>query len=397
MKDKNILIITSWSYNDALIQTYTLPYVEIISKNLSDSSKIFLVTLEKDNKKIEIKYCKIHHLPVPYHSFGLKGILMWIKLYLKLKKAVRKEKIQYIHAWCSPAGMIGYLLSVFTSRKLIIDSYEPHAESMIENGTWKKSSLAYVMLNFFEKRIAKNANVLISTTKSFMDYSIKKYKLDKNKFYVKPACVDLNLFSDKNIKYKKLLENLDLEDKIVCVYSGKFGGIYLGQEVFNLIKIAENFWGDKFRFLLLTSHSDNEIETYRKKSNIDIKTIIKQFVPFKDIPNYIGLGDFALTPVKPVPSKLFCTPIKNGEYWALGLPIIITKNISDDSDIISENEIGYVLKDLSNDEYLNAVIKIDSIIKGNSRIEVYNKIRPIAEKYRNFKISESIYSEIYIS
>jgi hypothetical protein len=395
MNQKNILIITSWSYNDALIQTYTLPYVEIISKNLSDSSKIFLVTLEKDNKKIEITNSKIHHLPVPYHSFGLKGILMWIKLYLKLKKAVRKEKIQYIHAWCSPAGMIGYLLSVFTSRKLIIDSYEPHAESMIENGTWKKSSLAYVVLNFFEKRIAKNADVLISTTKSFMDYSIKKYKLDKNKFYVKPACVDLNLFSDKNIKYKKLLENLDLEDKIVCVYAGKFGGIYLGQEVFDLIKIAENFWGDKFRFLLLTSHSENEIETYRKKSNIDIKTIIKQFVPFKDIPNYIGLGDFALTPVKPVPSKLYCTPIKNGEYWALGLPIIITKNISDDSEIIESNKIGYVLNELNSEEYLKSIQVINDFISNNSRNQIFHKIRDIAEKYRNFQIAEKIYYQVY--
>ena len=45
------------------------------------------------------------------------------------------------------------------------------------------------------------------------------------------------------------------------------------------------------------------------------------------------------TPVKPVPTKRYCTPVKDGEYWALGLPVIITEGISDDSGIIRENGI----------------------------------------------------------
>ena len=395
MKDKNILVLTSWSYNDALIQTYTLPYIEIISKNIASSSKIFLVTLDKDNKKIEVKNSKIHHISFVYHPFGFKGILMWLKLLLKLKSTLKRNKIEFVHAWCTPAGMIGYLLTIFNSKKLIIDSYEPHAESMIENGTWKKIGLAYFVLSFFEKRIANRADVPIATTKSFVHFSIKRYNLDENKFHVKPACVDLKLFSEKNIKNKELLKKLGLEYKIVCVYAGKFGGIYLGQEVFDLVKIAENFWGDKFRFLLLTSHSDDEIEFFRKKSNIGIKTIIKKFVPFQEIPNYIGLGDFALTPVKSVPSKQFCTPIKDGEYWALGLPIIITKNISDDSEIIETNKIGYVLNALNPKEYSKSIQVISDLISKKSRSQIFNQIREIALNYRDYQIADKIYCQIY--
>lgn len=54
-----------------------------------------------------------------------------------------------------PAGALGYVLSKFTGSKLIIDSYEPHAESMVENGTWKKSSLKFKILFWLEKNRAR--------------------------------------------------------------------------------------------------------------------------------------------------------------------------------------------------------------------------------------------------
>ena len=49
---KNLLIITYWSYKDALIQAYTLPYVKLIRKNLEDHQKIYLVTLEQESNEM---------------------------------------------------------------------------------------------------------------------------------------------------------------------------------------------------------------------------------------------------------------------------------------------------------------------------------------------------------
>ena len=119
------------------------------------------------------------------------------------------------------------------------------------------------------------------------------------------------------------------------------------------------------------------------------------FVPHSQIPKYMGLADFAICPVKPVPTKKYCSPIKDGEYWALGLPVVITKNISIDSDIISANNAGAVIEILNEDGYADAVKKIESIISSSSRAEVYAKIRPLAEKYRNFSIAEEVYKAIY--
>ena len=43
----NILIFTQWSFKDALIQTYTLPYIDIIREAISPGRKIILVTAEQ--------------------------------------------------------------------------------------------------------------------------------------------------------------------------------------------------------------------------------------------------------------------------------------------------------------------------------------------------------------
>jgi hypothetical protein len=108
----------------------------------------------------------------------------------------------------------------------------------------------------------------------------------------------------------------------------------------------------------------------------------------------MGLGDFALTPVRSVPTKRYCTPIKDGEYWALGLPVLINPDISDDSRIIAEARAGVVLQGLSTDSYRRAVLEMDALL-AEGHEALYQRIRPLAEKYRNFGIAETIYRSIY--
>lgn len=396
-KKRNILVITYWSYNFALIQTYTLPYVKIISKNLPKSSTIFLVTLDKIPPIIpeELSGFNIKNKSFTYYPFGLKGALMWIKIIFQLSKLIRKEKIDIIHGWCTPAAGIGYILSVLTGRKLIIDSFEPHALPMVEGNTWKRNGLAFKILFALEKLQLKRATEVICACEGMIEKSKEVYQITKQRYFFKPACVDLTLFSKEKIKNADLIKKYQLEDKITCVYAGKFGGLYLEQETFDFFKIATDYWGDKFRILILTNHSDEEIFQYLKNADISPEYVIKEFVPHSEVPIYMGLADFAFSPVKPLPSRRFSTPIKDGEYWALGLPVVITKDISDDSDIIKKYGIGSVLEELDENNYFKAIKEIDVLLKNNTRMELYNKIRPIAEKYRNFDIAEKVYAAIY--
>jgi hypothetical protein len=404
MQSSGVLVLTYWSFKDPLIQTYTLPYVKIMRNIISGDRKIFLFTLEKmnlaldrqaqDTERNTLAAGGINWICQRYFSFGLRAAWMWIVQIFRLVRLIKQNNIDTIHCWCTPPAAIGYLLAKLTGKRLIIDSYEPHAEAMVENGTWSRNSVAFRILFYLERRQSHKAFAVVSATRGMHEYARIKYGVDLKYFLVKPACVNLNMFSYNNIKNSVLLSTLSLEDKIVCVYAGKFGGIYLDKEVFDFFKACHRYWGDRFRVLILSSHSKEEIELRCSQSDLDKKIVVLKFVSHQEIPDYIGLGDFAITPVKPVPTKRYCTPIKDGEYWALGLPVVIPRGISDDSEIIEESNAGVILNSFSQVAYDDAIVRLEVVIR-KGRETNFRNIRPLAERFRNFKIAEEAYGKLY--
>ena len=400
----NILVLTQWSFKDALVQTYTLPYVDIIRKIVSEENKILLVTAEQQRIALTQEEINIINsdwdkknmalLAQPYQNFGFKKIMASAGNLFRLLKIIRNEKIKTIHAFCTPAGSIAYILSKLSGAELVIDSYEPHAESMVETGTWKKSGWAFRILFTLEKKLTASAKYIIATTSGMKNYAKTKYSIERNDFFIKPACINFHQFypRKKNSEYEYQLE---LQNKLVLVYAGKLGGTYLKDEVFDFVKTCFNYWGDKFRFLMLSNEKDEEIERQILRTGIPYGIVIKKFVFHHDIPDYMSLGDFAINPQAPVPSKRFGTPIKNGEYWAMGLPVVISPDISDDSDIIIENRIGVVINLSEIKNHNAAVQQMDQLLQSCSREEMQEKIFNVAKKYRSFEIAENIYSKIY--
>lgn len=400
----NILVLTHWSFKDALIQAYTMPYVDMMREIISPEKKIILVTSEQQHialKKREQdtineswKERNMQLVAQPYRKFGFRKLTGMITQLISLYKLIKKEKINTIHAFCTPAGGIGYLLSRLTGTKLVIDSYEPHAEAMVENGTWKKNSLAFHSLFYLEKKQTKKAEHLIATSGGMMDYATNKFGISPTSFFVKPACVNMVQFFPR-AKDAMLLKEFNLEGKLVAIYAGKLGGIYLKEEVFDFIKTCYDFWGDNFRFLLLTNSTKEEIDEQVQRVGIPPEIVINRFVVHDEIPRYMSLGDFALNPVKPVPTKRYCTSIKDGEYWAMGLPVVISPDISDDSDIIDKEKIGVVV-DYSDRIGRNEAVKCIGLLLDDSRKnEIRSRILKVAEKYRSFEIAKRIYGVIY--
>jgi len=298
---------------------------------------------------------------------------------------------------CTPAGAVGALLKMLNKKLfLVLDSVEPHAESMVESGTWAKNNLKFKLLFYMEKQQVKIADKIIFAAEGMDRYIKEKYGVVIRDFQIKPACVDLNMFSYSSVKDPLLVRKYDLKDKITCLYTGKLGGFYWDSKLFEFIKKCEDYWGaEKFRFLMLSNVEDSHVNERKLKYGINEHTIIKLFVPHSEVPKYMGLADFAVSPFKLVPSKRYSTPIKNGEYWALGLPIVITPKISTDSDAIAENNAGAILDAFDNIGYMKVIKQIDLLLSNNTREAIYTKIRPLAEKYRNFNIAEKVYRSIY--
>lgn len=403
-RSRPVLVLTYWSFADALIQTYTLPYVRQIVSNLGGGS-VYLVTLEqggraltyaeRDRARRELAGEGIRWVPSGYSHFGVVAALRSALLLVRLWALVLYRRVGTIHCWCMPAGALGYVLSVATGRPLVLDSYEPHADLMVENGTWPAGSVAYRLLSWLEKRQSHRATIVIGVTDSTREWAARRYGATFDRFYKKPACVDLARFDPDDHPRDALREELGWSDKVVGVYAGKFGGIYFVDEFFAFMAAAWGLWDDRFRMLLMTNTPEDVVLAKMKEVGVPAKAVRVLFEPHEQVARGLAMADFAINPMKPVPSRRYSAPIKDGEYWAMGLPVLIPPDISDDSDLIASHCAGAVVQDFSVEGWRQGLLAIDAMLREEPRSIRFTRIRGLAETHRPYEIAERIYREVY--
>ncbi|MCU0435822.1 MAG: glycosyltransferase [Bacteroidia bacterium] len=398
----NLLVLTYWSYRDALVQTYTLPYVRVMKQYCT--GKIYLVTLEQPqlplsaDERAAIKKQLATEGIVPvflrYQPFGMAAAAGWAFKLLRLWWLVVSSGVKGIHTWCTPAGMIGVMLSRTTGKPLVADSFEPHAEPMVETGEWPANGRAFRTLFAWEKKLAHRARAIIALTQSMKAYSAEKYAMPQKPFYIKPALIDFEkLPAFTSAQRLAFRQQHGLDDKVVCVMAGKTGGLYYEQEVFEFFAACATHWGQKFHALLLSPTPESRLHQLAAAAAFPAAQMTVRFVPHKDVFEWMNAADFAFNPCRPVPSRRHGTSIKNSEYWACGLPVVLAANISDDSDLIAQHEMGAVLTRMENAEFQIAAEKISSLL--HKPQELHSRIKQFAYQTRNMALAHNIYRDIY--
>jgi hypothetical protein len=77
----------------------------------------------------------------------------------------------------------------------------------------------------------------------------------------------------------------------------------------------------------------------------------------------------------------------------MGLPVVISPHISDDSEIISQEAIGVVVDLGKKEEHASVIYRLEELL--TAKRERQAKTRSVAEKYRSFQLAENIYKAIY--
>jgi len=401
----NILIITYFSYKDGLTQAYTLPYIKQIRATIPKESKLHFTTLEqkhlllteKEKEAVE-RELKSESITVSFFKWkgsGAIAAISWVGNIFFLMKKVLFEKYDIIHAWNTPSGIFGYILSVLTGRKLVIDSYEPHAEPMVESGEWYRGSLRFKILFLFERLQSKRASLVIACVDKMKEYALTKYNVSFKVFLWKPACVDFEKFNGSKYNQTDEREKIGLKDSdIVCIYAGKFGGSYLEREVFQFFACCKENWANDFKVVLLGNHDRDFLDKLCDDVGLEHSTIKSYLVDHEDVPRYLSVGDFGLTPFVPVPSKRYGSPIKTGEYMAMGLPQIISKEISDDSELLDRSGYGFILDAWNTVCFKKAVNYLEEVLK-RKNTDLSFQIRKRAMSIKSYKLSQKVYERYF--
>lgn len=393
MSDKsNILYLGYWSVNDALTTATILPHLRVLA-SFEKIQKIIYCSIERDSlgEMSVPDITKVEHVALSSKGFPLNminKILDFIIFPDQLAEIAQLNNINALICRGAPAGSLGYLVYRKTGIPFSVESFEPHADYMNYSGVWKKFDLRFIFEKHWEKKQKKYSKFIMPVSNNYKLKLIKE-NVSEKKIKVLPCCVDIRKFRFSLKDRVKIRESLSVTNEtIVGIYVGKFGGIYYEQEALKCFESAFKFFGMRFHLLVLTPIHDEEIRAMTRMYDIDIDygrvNILK--VSHQDVPKYLSASDFAFSFHRSSPISTAFSPIKNGEYWANGLPIVIPDNIGDDSDIVKTEGYGGVI--LSLDNMKDTFQQLEKVL-GVKREST------LAQKYRSLDIVEEIYSECY--
>ena len=386
----NILFIGYWAFHDGLTSSTILPNLRILAA-FEEVQKVIFTSIERDTSvtRFKMDVDKVEHIPL-YSS--ISTITLLNKFYdftvfpKKLVKLCEEHQIDVLICRGAPAGALGYLVWKKTQIPFIVESFEPHADYMLESGVWKKWDPRFLLERYWEKKQKKYAKALLSVSMNYK-YKLIKEGVSETKIEVVPCTVNLDKFAFNEADRSDIRKRYDIApEATVGVYVGKFGGIYLDIEAF---QIFENTLSEfaKPVLILLTPEPEKSIHHKAEKAgfNKNIRIIVAM-VKHDEIPKFLSASDLAFATIRPAPSRQFCSAIKVGEYYANGLPVIITQGVGDDSDIILNEKLGVIVdKSLQVKlSLLRYVLEVNSDRKENRMVKA-------ARIHRSVSILEDVY------
>ncbi|MCC9138099.1 glycosyltransferase [Pontibacter silvestris] len=296
-----------------------------------------------------------------------------------LKRIIISNEVTCVLAHGAPAGALAYKVWKKTKVPFYVSSFEPHADYMAETNTWRKSGLKYIFQKYWEQQQKKYAAGLMPVTQSYKQQLLTEGVLS-DKIFTVPVGVEAGVFVFSNAQREQLRAQLKINSNdIVGVYVGKYGGLYLEDEAFEIYRKCFKMYPN-FRLIILSPQGKEHVQKKLVRHKIDLARVFVASVSHHEVPAYLSAADFAFATIKSYPSARYCSPVKIGEYWANGLPVLLTEGVGDDNDIIKKEGGGALFNLREEGSVERALEKIQQILKDPAHRQ---EIPKLAQKYRS--------------
>ena len=392
MTHMNILYINGWSINDQLTVATSFPSLNILS-NSSAVESITFITPEVTKSTRTLKLKNTIHIGLPVNNSASGSLVRFFEelfFLCALIQICNKKKFDLIIARGAPSGGRASFLSFFLKIPFVVESFEPHSRYMIDSGVWSCFDPRFWVQRFWEHSVIKRASAIVAVSNNFSNKLIRD-GVEAARVFTTPCTVDLVKFAFNLNNRICVRAELSIPlDAIVGIYVGKFGGIYFDlDDSFKIFSEAFRVF-KKFYLVILSDVSKEEINNIISDNgyNIDPKSVIIQSVAHTQVSSYLSSADFGYALIKNGPSKLYCSPVKIGEYWASGLPVIIPDGIGDDSAIVANSELGVIVSDKEGWTYSERLHLILS--NKTHRTAIFD----LARKYRSSELTVKTYKAL---
>lgn len=356
--------VTYWSLQEPLCLSQTLPVVRAL---VGDGHRMALVTFEQEPWSLEPAVREqtrrllldegIAWIPLDYHKRPrllatvfdiLRGAWTCCRLGVH-------ARVRLFHGRGTVAATVAYLAASLTRARFFNDADGPLADEYADAGVWPEGSLEHRLARGVERRLLREADAVAVLT-AYRQGEVQAFA--RREVTVLPCGVDIVHFHFREDERRAHRARLGLTGT-VFVYAGKAGGWYLTDAMFDFAAVAaKTLRGGSI--LVLTN--DDPARFNEAAASRGLRCVVVKGGR-DEMPGLLSAGDVGLSLVLSAPSKAACSPVKNGEYLACGLPVVTTPGIGDYSELIRRRAVGVVLDRLDLVGFLEASTALGGLLR----------------------------------
>lgn len=387
-----VLYITLDGLFEPLGQSQILPYLRRLA---AMGTAVTVLSFEKpadlvDREKVvayrrELCGVGIRWLPLTYHRRPRLLATAYDLLigFAAATAVVLRYRVKIVHSRSYPPALIGWLLQRLFGVHFIFDMRAFWPDERAEGGWWRTDSWIYRIVKRLERRFLTDADEVVTVTEAARSVIDRWPGITVRRVSVVPTCVDLERFVPRTAARPS-------QEEPVFVYAGSIARWYLPDEMLRFFAQARA----KFpaaRFLILTRQCEDAVRAFRGAGLSD-QAVTVMAVPHDEIPARLARAHAGLALYAPGPSRRGTCPTKIGEYLAMGLPVLVNRDVGDVEEIVGHNEVGIVLPAFTPDSYDRALVRLQQLWDDPS---LPSRCRQVAEAYFSLQHGVNRYRAMY--
>lgn len=308
-----------------------------------------------------------------------------------------KQKIEVVHCRSYQAAQAASAVKRLLGTRMLFDMRGLWVDERVDGGLWNLSSkidsFLYMRYKRIEAQLLRDADhIIVLTTKALPIITNWSGKAQLAVTTI-PCCADYDFFkpptSSESLQARVRL-GIGHRD-IVLTYLGSLGTWYQFNEMMEFFARLKRKRPDA-KFLIITKDWGAKHEELIASLGMSELREGLRIIPAArhEIPVLLSAADVMVSFIKPSFSKLASSPTKIAEVLAMGIPVICNSGIGDTEEQIRATNAGFILKDLSEESYEEAVACLDDILslKGEN-------LRERSRKIFGLEIAKALYASAY--
>ena len=360
------LYICYFGVDQPLVQTQVIPYLRELVKG---GHELTLLTFEPGDVNEEGVRTSLAADGIAWHWLryhkrpSLQATLFDIANAARfIRKMNAEKKFDILHA----RSHVPMMMAAFSRKlsrhkpKLLFDIRGFMPEEYVDAGVWKDGGSVYKNVKRVENWMMREADGFVVLTEKARD--ILADETGPRPVQVIPCCVDLErrFSGDHEGLREKIRNDLGVEGRYVLLHLGALGGLYMVDEIADLLAVAREKNNSTYA-LFLTQSDPQLIEPLLLERGFSEGDYFIGKVRPDQIEGWLHASDVGLSVVRSSYATASRSPTKIPEYLAAGLPIIANAGVGDVDRMIIENRVGAILEGFTKEDYLSALERIDGL------------------------------------